>query len=129
VRSQRRWTLPGFSEETTGRPLRCLPHQEDALTALIHARTASQPARGGKRAQLGPVRSNDLPTSSEGRLLQLRRKLIKNGIELRKVFSASLIASDTSIEAALEPVKLFEGIGDGRLQRRQPICCPTLWLH
>jgi hypothetical protein len=32
-------------------------------------------------------------------------------VKLRKPLSASLVPSDTSIEAALEPMKLFEGIG------------------
>jgi hypothetical protein len=34
-------------------------------------------------------------------------------VKLRKPLSASLVPSDTSIDAALEPVKLFERIGEG----------------
>lgn len=37
----------------------------------------------------------------------------------------SLVASDTSIDAPLDPVKLLEGICEGGGDRRQPICCPT----
>jgi hypothetical protein len=40
--------------------------------------------------------------------------LVTNRSELtRRLFRASLLASDTSIEAALEPVQLFEGICEG----------------
>jgi hypothetical protein len=38
--------------------------------------------------------------------------LIKSGGRRGRPVSASLISSDTSIEAALEPVKLFEGISE-----------------
>jgi PASTA domain len=56
------------------------------------------------------------------------RSLVTNRSELtRRLFRASLLASDTSIEAALEPVQL-RGHLRGRLRHRQPICCPTLGL-
>ena len=43
----------------------------------------------------------------------------------RRLFRTSLVASDASIEAALQPVKLFEGIGEGGRDARQLIDCPN----
>jgi hypothetical protein len=68
------------------------------------------------------------PSILEGQLLQLRRKSIKNRMELRKAFSASLISSDTSIEAALQPAELFEGIGKGGCDIGSRFAVQTLCL-
>jgi hypothetical protein len=38
------------------------------------------------------------------------------------LFRTSLLASNSSIEAPLQPVELRECICKGRLRRRQPIC-------
>jgi hypothetical protein len=40
-------------------------------------------------------------------------------------FTPHLVASDTSVEAPLEPVKLFESIRRGMPRHRPPICCPS----
>ena len=47
---------------------------------------------------------------------------------LEGAFTPSLIASDTSIEAALEPVKLFEGIGKGGCDIGSRFAVQTLCL-
>jgi hypothetical protein len=45
-----------------------------------------------------------------------RFALIKSGGRRGRPVSASLISSDTSIEAALQPLKLFERIHEGRCE-------------
>ena len=46
----------------------------------------------------------------------------------RRLFRTSLIASDTSIKAALEPVKLFEGICEGGCDVGSRLTVQTLSL-